>query len=177
MRQQYLNKNKTDKCVQAEAAVDALVARSESITCRPAAAEDIEAVLAIRFEMLAEINGGQLNHDLINNTRDYFETGNQSTFLAWEGEALIGCATICYFMVLPTYSHPIGLRAHIMNVYTVESYRRRGIGLKLVNVMLEEAKAKGVTHISLDATEAGRRLYQKCGFTEVKEGMEYNIQK
>ncbi len=134
--------------------------------------EDLEAVLSIRYEMLYELNKKELNHDLTNNTEKYFQNGDQATFLAWEEGRPVACATVCYFMVLPTFSHPGGLRAHIMNVYTKEAYRRRGIGVELVKMMIEDAKQRGVSHISLDATQEGRLLYQKCGFTATEEGME-----
>ena len=47
---------------------------------------------------------------------------------------------------MPTYDHPECLRAHIMNVYVREAYRRLGIGKHLMELVLEEASSRGVTH-------------------------------
>ncbi|MBP1756244.1 MAG: acetyltransferase, partial [Firmicutes bacterium] len=88
---------------------------------------------------------------------------------------VVGCATICYIKVLPTFSHPSGNRAHIMNVYTRSNYRRQGIALHMMEMLIEEARAKGVTEISLDATDAGRLLYEKCGFIRSEEGMVHTL--
>ena len=91
--------------------------------------------------------------------------------LALDGERVIGCATICYITIMPTFSHPTGKRAHLMNVYTAKEFRGQGIGKKMVDLLIEDAWNKGATEISLDATESGRPLYRKCGFEDSGECM------
>ena len=41
----------------------------------------------------------------------------------------------------------------------------------MLNMLIKEAKEKGVTEISLDATEMGKPLYKKCNFVEPEEYM------
>jgi len=60
-----------------------------------------------------------------------------------------------------------------MNVYTRENFRRRGIGEQMVKFLIDEAKERGVTEISLDATDEGRFLYEKLGFKDNGEGMTF----
>ena len=84
---------------------------------------------------------------------------------------IIGCASICFMHVMPTFSHPTGKRAHLMNVYTDAAYQRQGIAYKMTNMLIEAAWEKGATEISLDATESGRPLYEKCGFKDSDECM------
>lgn len=88
-----------------------------------------------------------------------------------DDNVVIGCATICYINVMPTFSHPTGKRAHLMNVYTNQAYRRQGIAMQMMRILIDEAKEKGVTEISLDATKEGRTLYKKLGFTDSDECM------
>lgn len=116
--------------------------------------------------------GRALTRVFVERTRDYFTNGAQTTVLAFDGENAVGCATICYVQVMPTFSHPTGKRAHIMNVYVREEFRRRGIAREMMKMLLDEAKSRGVTQITLDATESGRPLYQALGFKSSEEFME-----
>ena len=140
---------------------------------------DIDLLMQSRLEMLKVVNDlkpdHQFNSDFIDNSRTYFENANQTTVLAFMDETVIGCATMCYIHMMPTFSHPTGKRAHLMNVYTNSMYRRQGIAYQMVNMLIEEAKEKGVTEISLDATKSGRPLYLKCGFIDSGECMVLNL--
>ena len=58
-----------------------------------------------------------------------------------------------------------------MNVYTMKEWQRQGIARKMVSILIDEAWKRGVTEISLDATEEGRPLYERLGFAPSTEGM------
>ena len=137
--------------------------------------KDIDLMMSSRLEMLKEVNSldadYQYNESFVEDSRKYFLEGNQTTVLALDGERVIGCATICYITIMPTFSHPTGKRAHLMNVYTAKEFRGQGIGKKMVDLLIDDAWNKGATEISLDATEAGRPLYKKCGFEDSVECM------
>lgn len=143
------------------------------IAVKIAQKSDLPEVLAIRMEMLSVVNAGKsFDAAFVERSRDYFTNGAQTTVLAFDGENAVGCATICYVQVMPTYSHPTGNRAHIMNVYVRDEYRRRGIAREMMEMLLDEAKSRGVSQITLDATESGRPLYQALGFESSEEFME-----
>ena len=137
--------------------------------------KDIDLMMSSRLEMLKEVNSldadYQYNESFVEDSRKYFLDGDQTTVLALDGERVIGCATICYITIMPTFSHPTGKRAHLMNVYTAKEFRGQGIGKKMVDLLIEDAWNKGATEIILDATEAGRPLYKKCGFEDSEECM------
>jgi hypothetical protein len=44
----------------------------------------------------------------------------------------------------------------------------------MVTMLIEDAWSRGVTEITLDATEEGRPLYNKLGFTDSRECMVLN---
>lgn len=141
---------------------------------------DLDTVMNIRIEMLKVVNSlpenTSFDRELIDNTKSYFQKSCQTTVLAIEDKEAVGCGTICYVDIMPTWDHPTGKRAHIMNVYVRSEHRKKGIAFKMMERLIEEAKQKGVTEISLDATESGRPLYKKCGFVSTKEGMVLHIE-
>ena len=142
-----------------------------------ATTEDIAELMTIRLEMLREVNilskDYPFSEDFCLYSREYFLKGNHTTVLAVDGEdeKSIGCATLCYIEMMPTFSHPTGKRAHLMNVYTAPDYRGQGIARRMVEMLIEEARRRGVTEISLDATTSGRPLYRKLGFQDSEECM------
>ena len=137
--------------------------------------EDIELLMQIRLEMLREVNklpdSCVYDKTFIDESRRYFEEGDQTTILAMECDEVVGCASLSYIWIMPTFSHPEGKRAHLMNVYAKPDYRRKGISKGMVEILIDEAKEKGVTEISLDATAMGRPLYESLGFKASDECM------
>ena len=142
---------------------------------RIATNEDIELMMSSRLEMLKVVNDlpqdYQYTEEFINDSRDYFLNGDQTTVLAIDEGEVVGCASMSYMWIMPTFSPPTGRRAHLMNVYTRNEYRRRGIARQMCEMLIEDAWAKGATEISLDATIMGRPLYESLGFTATSEGM------
>ena len=83
---------------------------------------DVDLLMQVRLEMLREVNdlSNEYVYDeiLVAESKKYFENGNQTTVLAFENEKVVGCASLSYIWVMPTFDHPTGTRAHLMNVYT-----------------------------------------------------------
>lgn len=145
---------------------------------RIASGADIELMMQSRMDTLRAVNhledGYRFSGDFREASRKYFLEGDQTTVLAMDGDRVAGCATMCYIGIMPTFSHPTGKRAHLMNVYTDPARRREGIAFRMVSLLIDDARKKGATEISLDATEAGRPLYRKLGFRESGEYMVMN---
>lgn len=148
---------------------------------RKTTASDIEMLMDIRLEMLRKVNSmpedSSFSDELVSCSRKYFLEGDQTTVIAEENGSPVACASLSYIEIMPTYCHPTGKRAHLMNVYTKDTHRRQGIACRLVNMLIDEAAERGVTEISLDATEAGRPLYESLGFRASGECMTLNIGK
>ena len=69
---------------------------------------------------------------------------------------------------MPTYHNPSGKKAYIMNMYTAPEYRRQGIAIHTLDLLVKNAKEQGVLQITLEATDMGRLLYEKYGFVYKK---------
>ena len=148
------------------------------ITVEKAGKDRLSDVLAIRREMLAVVNNvpeSGISDEIMRISEEYFSSEQHTTAFAYCDGRLAGCASICWITVMPTFSHPTGKRAHIMNVYTRREFRRMGAARKMVEFLLEEARARGVTYVSLDATSSGRPLYEALGFCGSEESMGLNL--
>ena len=145
------------------------------IEYRIATDNDIELLMSSRLEMLKVVNNlpadYEYSEEIVRESRDYFLNGDHITVLAIDDGNVIGCASMSFMWIMPTFSHPTGKRAHLMNVYTRSEYRRQGIARKMVNMLIDETWKRGATEISLDATTMGRPLYESLGFTNSTEGM------
>lgn len=138
---------------------------------------DIETLMKIRMEMLMEVNSLSddyvFDKSFIENCRKNFEcTGEtQTDILCIENGEPVACANLCYLSMMPTFSHSTGKRAHLMNVYVKKDFRRKELAKKMLELLIEEAKSRKVTEISLDATEKGRPLYESMGFSSNDSAM------
>lgn len=143
-------------------------------------ANDIDMLMDVRLSMLRIVNDLPADYifddELVVSSRRYFLEGDQTTVVAVDDGRCVACASMSYIEIMPTFSHPSGERAHLMNVYTEKDYRRRGIARQLVNMLIGDARAHGATEISLDATESGRPLYESMGFKASEECMVIDIQ-
>lgn len=153
--------------------------REEQPVIRKADASLEDAALRIRLDCLRDVERLQPDHDFGEKftaaTREFLRSADQTTLIAFDGDHPIACATLCCKTCIPTLGHPTGRRAHLMNVYTAEGYRRQGIARGLVLALHGEAAQRGVTEITLDATDAGRRLYEALGYQASDEAMFFDM--
>lgn len=89
------------------------------------------------------------------------------------GDKGVGCGGVCFYDELPSPDNPSGRCAYIMNIYVRRAYRGCGVGIKIVNWLVAEARKRGITKIVLETTDAGRGLYRATGFGEYKDMMKY----
>ncbi|MBQ9119433.1 MAG: GNAT family N-acetyltransferase [Lachnospiraceae bacterium] len=146
---------------------------------KKAGLEDIDELVPTRITVLraanrlsAEVDMSQVEQE----SRAYYEKaladGTHTAYLVYDGERFIGAGGVSIYQVMPTYHNPSGKKAYIMNMYTAPEYRRKGIAMKTLDLLVKEAQERGISQISLEATEAGRPLYEKYGFVKMEDEME-----
>lgn len=140
---------------------------------------DIEELVQTRITVLRGANKLSDDVDMSeveNQSREYYThaltSGDHAAYLVYDEEKFIGAGGVSFYQVMPTYHNPSGRKAYIMNMYTAPEYRRQGIALQTLDLLVKEAKARGNVQISLEATEAGRPLYEKYGFVAMQDEME-----
>ena len=100
------------------------------------------------------------------------ETGEHIAYLVYDKENFIGAGGVSFYQVMPTYHNPTGRKAYIMNMYTAPEYRRQGLAINTLDLLVKDARKQGVTQIALEATDMGRPLYEKYGFVKMEDEME-----
>ena len=88
-------------------------------------------------------------------------------YLARTEKDIVSCAFLLIVDKPMSPSFITGKTGTVLNVYTKPEYRKKGYAKKLMNMMLEDAKAENVSNIELKATEDGYSLYRSVGFEDV----------
>jgi GNAT superfamily N-acetyltransferase len=60
-------------------------------------------------------------------------------------------------------------RAWILNIYVDPAHRRRGFARIMTEALIDWCRANGFQSVALHASEYGRPLYEKLGFTSTDE--------
>ena len=149
---------------------------------RKATTDNLDILTKTRIEVLRAANGLDDNTNMSRvekETRAYYENalanGSHTAYLVFDGDVFIGAGGISYYTVMPTFHNPTGRKAYIMNMYTRPDHRRMGIATKTLDLLIQDAKKRAVTSISLEATDMGRKLYERYGFVSMTSEMELPI--
>lgn len=150
-----------------------------SLTYKRATIEDIDILTETRIEVLRAANKLSADTDMSEVQKasyEYYKKALQEdthiAYLVFDENSFVGAGGVSFFQVMPTYHNPSGNKAYIMNMYTRPEYRRRGIAYKTLDLLVKDARNKGITAISLEATDMGCPLYEKYGFVKMQDEME-----
>jgi GNAT superfamily N-acetyltransferase len=161
-----------------------------NFTLRRAELTDVQILMDLRIAYLREVeklDADEIDAALIESTRRYFMRKMPSAeYVAWVALArpsaslenrgvmrskVIGTAGLFVYDRPP--NNPGGGReARLINVFVVDSWRGRGVANALIEACVETARRAGVHRILVDDSPAGRRLYERAGFTNVNTIME-----
>lgn len=148
----------------------------EGFTIRRASTADLETLVAQRRAMFRDM--GYDDEDALDSMSAKFRVWllqhmNAGDYLAWlmsapDGSTAAGAGL--WLMDWPP--HMIGKgtrRGNVLNVYTMENFRRRGLARRLMEVVLHWCRENCVDTIILHASPSGRTLYESMGFTATNE--------
>ena len=123
---------------------------------KKAVLEDIEILTETRITVLRAAN--QLSDDVeMSDVKEqsylYYQKAlsedSHVAYLVFDDNEFVGAGGISFFHVMPTFHNPTGKKAYIMNMYTKPEYRRKGIAYKTLDLLVAEAKQRGIHAISL----------------------------
>ena len=146
---------------------------------KKAAVEDIDELVRTRIIVLRAANKLSVYVDMSvveQESYKYYkwaiDSGEHIAYLVYDNKKFIGAGGVSFYRVMPTYHNLTGKKAYIMNMYTAPEYRRQGIALHTLDLLVKDAREQGVSKIALEATDMGRPLYERYGFITMEDEME-----
>jgi GNAT superfamily N-acetyltransferase len=149
----------------------------KKIVYRRATIDDVPALVDYRVLFLNEVydhpesnKTGILRKSLL----EYFTGAIPSRdFIAWVAECegkIVGTSGMVIWQIPARYGGVEGGRlGYLLNFYTVPEARRKGIGTRLLNELIEEAKSLGLKRLHLHASKDGINIYRRAGFVEPEQ--------
>ncbi len=148
-------------------------------TYKWATLEDLDILTSTRIKVLRAANKLDESVDMADverESREYYQSAltdsSHFAILVYDGDKVIGTGGVSFFKVMPTYHNPSGRKAYIMNMYTDPAYRRQRIAYHTLDLLVGKSRELEIRHISLEATDMGRPLYEKYGFVKMNDEME-----
>jgi GNAT superfamily N-acetyltransferase len=146
----------------------------EGIVYRRATIDDVSALVDYRVCFLNEL----FNHPEDDESAavrkallEYFTRAIPSKdFIAWVAEyngKIVGTGRMVVWEKPAIYRGvESGRLGYLLNFYTLPEARRKGIGTRLLNEVIKEAKSLGLKYLHLHAFRDGIHIFRKAGFTE-----------
>ena len=140
--------------------------------------KDLGTFISMRITQLRE-EGATEDLDLVPALQDYYHRHlADGTFVSWlalDGEKIIGTSGMSFVEKPPYFGCPSGRIGLLSSMYTDPGYRRRGIGKELLRRVTEEARAYGCGTVQITASDMGVLLYTAFGFKKNGNFMQYKL--
>ena len=140
--------------------------------------DDLETFINMRITQLRE-EGATEKLNLIPALMDYYHRHMaDGTFVSWlavDGEKIIGTSGMSFVEKPPYFSCPSGKIGLLSSMYTDPDYRRRGIAKELLRRVVEEARDYGCGSVQITASDIGVLLYTDFGFVKNGNFMQYKL--
>lgn len=149
-----------------------------SIQYRKLTAADVDAFITMRIAQLRE-EGATEDIDLRPALEDYYRRhmadGSFVSWLAVDGDRIVGTSGISVVEKPPYFGCPNGKIALLSSMFTHADYRRRGIARELLSRVVDEARQLGCATVQITASDMGVLLYRDFGFVPNGNFMHYKL--
>ena len=149
-----------------------------SVIYRRLTDEDLAIFIEMRITQLRE-EGAKDDIDLRPALNDYYRRHlHDGTFVSWlalDGEKIVGTSGMSFVEKPPYFGCPSGKIGLLSSMYTDPGYRRKGIAKNLLTKVTDEARQYGCGAIQITASDMGVKLYAACGFVHNGNFMQYNL--
>lgn len=146
---------------------------TSDVRIRPIGFNEIDVLVSYRLAYLEEMQGERdaaYTEKLRANLKHYFTESLRNdltfAFLAELNGEAVSFGAMVLKKIPGDFNKPFYLEGDILNMYTVPLFRRKGISAMILERLIEEAKRRGISKVSLHTSKDGEKLYRKFGFSE-----------
>ena len=140
--------------------------------------KELDRFIQMRIRQLRE-EGATEDIDLAPALLDYYRRHMaDGTFVSWlavDGDQIIGTSGMSFVEKPPYFGCPSGKIGLLSSMFTDPEYRRRGIAKELLSRVVDEARAYGCGTIQITASDMGVLLYTDFGFVRNGNFMQYKL--
>jgi GNAT superfamily N-acetyltransferase len=144
-----------------------------NVQIREIGTSEVETLTTYRMAYLTELQGEQSEEyqlKLRQELNDYFTQAlTEKRFFAYLAELkgeILSFGAMVIKKIPGDFNQSSYLEGDILNMFTVPFARRKGISAMILQQLINEAKNRGISKISLHTSKDGEKLYRKFGFSE-----------
>lgn len=139
---------------------------------------ELDIFIEMRICQLRE-EGAKEQIDIRHSLKDYYhrhmEDGTFVSWLAVDGDKIVGTSGISFVEKPPYFGCPNGKIALLSSMFTDKAYRRQGIARELLSRVVREAEEYGCGVVQITASDMGVLLYTDFGFEKNGNFMQYRL--
>lgn len=140
--------------------------------------KELDIFIDMRIKQLRE-EGAKEEIDLVPALKDYYTRhmadGTFVSWLAFDGEMIIGTSGMSFVEKPPYFGCPSGKMGLLSSMFTNPNYRRKGIAKELLSRVVKDAREYGCGTIQITASDMGVKLYTAFGFVHNGNFMQYKL--
>ncbi|HAQ20845.1 MAG TPA: hypothetical protein DCR40_16675 [Prolixibacteraceae bacterium] len=143
------------------------------IQIREIGPNEIGILTTYRMAYLTEMQGerseeyqSKLKEELTNYFIAALSENRIFAYLAEQEGEILSFGAMVLKKIPGDFNQSMYLEGDILNMYTVPFARRKGISALILQELLNEARHRGISKVSLHTSKDGEKLYRKFGFSE-----------
>lgn len=140
--------------------------------------DELDVFINMRIHQLRE-EGAKEDIDLVPALQDYYKRhmadGTFVSWLAYDGEKIIGTSGMSFVEKPPYFGCPSGRIGLLSSMFTNPEYRRKGIAKELLSRVIKDAEEYGCGTVQITASDMGAKLYTDFGFVHNNNFMQYRL--
>ena len=140
--------------------------------------KELDTFIDMRINQLRE-EGAKEEVDLVPALKGYYTRHMaDGTFVSWlalDGEDIIGTSGMSFVEKPPYFGCPSGKIGLLSSMFTDPKYRRKGIAKELLSRVVNDARDYGCGTIQITASDMGGKLYMDFGFVHNDNFMQYKL--